>query len=136
MDHGKLKSEISTINGVVEDEQPRRSKIDRIPSLRPAFAKNGTITAANSSSISDGASAVILGSAQSAGKSASNPMAQIVAHATAAIHPSQFTLAPITAIERVLQSAGWKKEDVDLFEINEAFCHGHDVDHARTSTGS
>ena len=121
MDHGKLKSEISTINGVVEDEQPRRSKIDRIPSLRPAFAKNGTITAANSSSISDGASAVILGSAQSAGKSASNPMAQIVAHATAAIHPSQFTLAPITAIERVLQSAGWKKEDVDLFEINEAF---------------
>lgn len=121
MESGKLEPEVSPIDGVFEDEQPRKSKIDRIPTLRPAFAKNGTITAANASSISDGGSAVIIGNEKAAQNSKKAPMARIVAHASAGIRPSQFTLAPIQAIEKVLQRAGWDKKDVDLYEINEAF---------------
>lgn len=121
MDGGDLKSEIEPFEDVFEDEQPRRSKIDRIPTLRPAFAKNGTITAANASSISDGASALVLASEQGVQDANGEPLARIVAHATNAIHPSKFTLAPVGAIEKVLTRAGWRSEDVDLFEINEAF---------------
>lgn len=121
MDGGDLKAEIEPFEDVLEDEQPRRSKIDRIPTLRPAFAKNGTITAANASSISDGASALVLASEQGVRDANGEPLARIVAHATNAIHPSKFTLAPVGAIGKVLNKAGWRADDVDLFEINEAF---------------
>ena len=121
MDGGNLSAEIEPLEDIFEDEQPRRSKIDRIPTLRPAFAKNGTITAANASSISDGASALVLASEQGVSDVNGEPLARIVAHATNAIHPSKFTLAPVGAIERVLNKAGWRTDDVDLFEINEAF---------------
>ena len=119
MDSGALEAEISPFGDVTEDEQPRRSKIDRIPSLRPAFKKDGTITAANASSISDGASALVIGGENAA--AAAKPLARIVAHATHSIHPSAFTVAPAGAIARVLERAGWSKDDVDVFEINEAF---------------
>jgi len=103
------------------DEQPGNAKPEKIPTLKPAFAKDGTVTAANSSSISDGASALILTSASEAEARGLKPQARIVAHATHARLPSEFTLAPIGAIEKVLKKAGWTVEDVDLFEINEAF---------------
>ena len=119
MDSGALEAEISPFGDVTEDEQPRRSKIDRIPSLRPAFKKDGTITAANASSISDGASALVIGGENAA--AGTNPLARIVAHATHSIHPSAFTVAPAGAIAKVLERAGWSREDVDVFEINEAF---------------
>ena len=119
MDSGALDAEISPFGDVTEDEQPRRSKIDRIPSLRPAFKKDGTITAANASSISDGASALVIGGESAA--AGSTPLARIVAHATHSIHPSAFTVAPAGAIAKVLDRAGWSRDDVDVFEINEAF---------------
>jgi acetyl-CoA C-acetyltransferase len=104
------------------DEQPGRSDIGKIPTLRPAFRKeNGTITAASSSSISDGAAAVVLLSAAEAGKRGLTPLARIVAHATHSQEPEWFTTAPVGAINKVLEKTGWKIEDVDLFEINEAF---------------
>jgi len=104
------------------DEQPGRSDIAKVPSLKPAFRKeNGTITAASSSSISDGAAAVVLLSADDAGKRGLKPLARIVAHATHSQEPEWFTTAPVGAIQKVLDKAGWKVGDVDLFEINEAF---------------
>ena len=104
------------------DEQPGRSDITKIPTLKPAFRKeNGTITAASSSSISDGAAALILLSADDANKRGLQPLARIVAHATHAQEPQWFTTAPVGAIQKVLDNAGWKVGDVDLFEINEAF---------------
>ena len=104
------------------DEQPGRSDIAKIPTLRPAFRKeNGTITAASSSSISDGAAAVVLLSADDAKVRGIKPLARIVAHATHSQTPEWFTTAPIGAIQKVLDKAGWKVADVDLFEINEAF---------------
>jgi acetyl-CoA C-acetyltransferase len=104
------------------DEQPGRSDIAKIPTLKPAFRKeNGTITAASSSSISDGAAALILLSADDANKRGLQPLARIVAHATHAQEPQWFTTAPVGAIQKVLDKAGWKVGDVDLFEINEAF---------------
>ncbi|KGI78052.1 thiolase family protein [Oleiagrimonas soli] len=104
------------------DEQPGRSSIDKIPTLRPAFRKeNGTITAASASSISDGAAALVLMSADEAGKRGATPLARIVAHATHSHEPEWFTTAPVGAMQKVLDKAGWKVEDVDLFEINEAF---------------
>ncbi|QEW06436.1 acetyl-CoA C-acyltransferase [Nitrincola iocasae] len=104
------------------DEQPGKARLDKIRSLRPAFAKDGTVTAANSSSISDGASALVLMRASDAQlQEGVQPLAKIVAHATHAQLPAEFTLAPIGAIEKVLEKAGWTKESVDLFEINEAF---------------
>jgi len=104
------------------DEQPGRSDVAKIPTLKPAFRKeNGTITAASSSSISDGAAAVVLLSADDANKRGLKPLARIVAHATHAQEPQWFTTAPVSAIQKVLDKAGWKVEDVDLFEINEAF---------------
>ena len=103
------------------DEQPRKADAAKIPTLKPAFAKDGTVTAANSSSISDGAAALILSSAEEAKKRGLKPIARIVAQASNAQEPKWFTTAPVGAIEKVLKAAGWKKEDVDLFEINEAF---------------
>ncbi len=104
------------------DEQPGRSDITKIPTLRPAFRKeNGTITAASSSSISDGAAAVVLLSADEAKTRGLKPLARIVAHATHSQTPEWFTTAPVGAIQKVLEKAGWSVGDVDLFEINEAF---------------
>ena len=119
MDSGELAAEISPLGEVVEDEQPRRAKVERIPALRPAFKKDGTITAANASSISDGASALVIGD-ESAAEEA-EPLARIVGHATHSIHPAEFTVAPAGAIAKLLDKLGWRKEDVDVFEINEAF---------------
>ena len=123
IENRSLASEIAPmeINGtlVEDDEQPGRAKIDRIPSLRPAFKADGTITAANASSISDGASAMVLASADALGDR--EPLAKVVGHATHSIHPSEFTLAPIGAIQKLVDKIGWDLDSVDLFEINEAF---------------
>ena len=104
---------------VKDDEQPGKAKVDRIPTLRPAFKSDGTITAANASSISDGASALVL--TRESNLNGRAPLACIVAHTTHSIHPSEFTLAPIGAIEKLLKKTGWSADSVDLFEINEAF---------------
>jgi acetyl-CoA C-acetyltransferase len=104
------------------DEQPGRSDIAKVPSLKPAFRKeNGTITAASSSSISDGAAAVVLLSADDAKARGLKSLARIVAHATHSQEPEWFTTAPVAAIRKVLDKAGWTIDDVDLFEVNEAF---------------
>ncbi len=125
---------------VSEDEQPLNARIDKITSLKPAFSKDGSITAANASSISDGASALLLISAEQAQARGLKPLARIVAHATQSQDPSEFTIAPIGAISKVLHKAGWQKNEVDLFEINEAFAmvtmlamQEHDLDHARVN---
>lgn len=104
-----------------QDEEPPRCNIRKIPSLRPAFKKDGTVTAANSSKISDGAAATVLMTADEAGRRGIEPLAHIIAHATHAHEPEWFTTAPAVAIARVIEKAGWSIEDVDLFEINEAF---------------
>jgi acetyl-CoA C-acetyltransferase len=104
-----------------EDEEPHRCNIGKIPTLRPAFKKDGTVTAANSSKISDGAAATVLMTAAEARKRGLAPLAQIVAHATFAHEPEWFTTAPSAAIPLVVEKAGWSMQDVDLFEINEAF---------------
>ncbi|MFC3650757.1 thiolase family protein [Dyella humi] len=104
------------------DEQPGRSDISKVPTLKPAFRKeNGTITAASSSSISDGAAALVLLSADDAKARGVKPLARIVSHATHSQEPEWFTTAPVGAISKVLDKAGWKVGDVDLFEVNEAF---------------
>ena len=106
---------------VDQDEQPFNANIDKIPSLRPAFAKDGTITAANASSISDGASALVLCSDETAKQRGLQPLAKIIASASNSQHPSEFTIAPVGAVKKVLDKAGWTAADVDLWEINEAF---------------
>ena len=103
------------------DEAPGKGKPDKIPQLRPAFAKDGTITAATSSSISDGAAAVVLSRESIAKGNGQEPVAKIVAMAAHAQEPSEFTVAPVGAIEKVLKSAGWSADEVDLWEVNEAF---------------
>lgn len=103
------------------DEQPGNAKVDKIPTLRPAFAKEGTITAANSSSISDGGAALILMRESDAKAQGLTPLVRVVAHATNAMEPALFTVAPVGAMQKVLQKAGWDKAQVDLWEINEAF---------------
>lgn len=104
------------------DEQPGKSDVAKIPTLKPAFRKeNGTVTAASSSSISDGAAATVVMSADEAFKRGIQPLARIIAHATLAQEPEWFTTAPVGAIQSVLAKAGWSVESVDLFEINEAF---------------
>jgi acetyl-CoA C-acetyltransferase len=108
---------------IAEDEGPGKGDPDKLGGLRPAFQKDGTITAGNASSISDGAAALVLASAEAAralGASA-RPLARIVAHATHAQDPQWFTTAPARAIDKLLARAGWRKDDVDLWEINEAF---------------
>ncbi|MBV2128519.1 thiolase family protein [Arsukibacterium indicum] len=103
------------------DEQPGNAKLDKIPGLRPAFAKDGTITAANSSSISDGAAALVLMREADAKAQGATILARVVAHSTNSMEPALFTVAPVGAMQKVLQKAGWDKEQVDLWEINEAF---------------
>ena len=106
---------------VKHDEQPFKAKLDKIPGLKPAFKKDGAITAASSSSISDGAAALVLMRESSASRSGSKPIARIVAHAVHAQAPNLFATAPAGAIAKVLKKAGWKAADVDLWEVNEAF---------------
>ncbi len=115
---------VATRKGEVEiatDEQPGKSDIAKIPTLKPAFKKDGTVTAASSSSISDGAAATILLSAEEAARRGIAPLARIVGHATLSQEPQWFTTAPVGAIEKLLKQVGWSVADVDLFEINEAF---------------
>lgn len=103
------------------DEQPGNASPDKIPTLKPAFAKDGTITAANASSISDGASALVLMKESKARELGLTPLARIVGHATQSQHPSEFTIAPIGAFSNLFAKTGWTADSVDLFEINEAF---------------
>lgn len=129
INEGHFKDEVTPVtvktrkgDVVVEsDEQPAKANAERIPLLRPAFAKEGSITAANASSISDGAAAVVVTSEKVAQEKCFNIEARIVATASNSRHPSEFTIAPIGAMEKVLAKAGWSVEDVDLWEINEAF---------------
>lgn len=106
---------------ISRDEQPFKGRPDKIPTLKPAFKKDGTVTAANASSISDGASALVLMRQSEAAKRAIKPLARIVGHASHARAPGEFTIAPVYAIRSLLESTGWKAADVDLWEINEAF---------------
>jgi acetyl-CoA C-acetyltransferase len=125
---------------VSDDEQPHKANIDKIPSLRPAFRKDGTITAANSSSISDGGSALLLMGESEARRRGLQPMARMLGHTRSSREPGEFTLAPIGAIDRILQQTGWDRSDVDLFEINEAFAmvtlltmRAHELDHSKVN---
>jgi acetyl-CoA C-acetyltransferase len=128
---GSFKNEIAAVKisgkggdtEISTDEQPRKADPAKIPTLKPAFAKDGTVTAANSSSISDGAAALVLTRESVAEKRGLKPIARIVAQASNAHEPRWFTTAPVGAIQKVLQRAGWKTDDVDLFEINEAFAN-------------
>ena len=104
-----------------QDEQPFKAKLDKIPSLKPAFKKDGTITAANASSISDGAAALVLMRESTAARLGCKPLARIAAHAVHAQAPAWFATAPAGAIDKVLKKAGWAVNDVDLWEVNEAF---------------
>jgi acetyl-CoA C-acetyltransferase len=106
---------------VDRDETPFTVSVDKIPALKPAFGKDGTVTAASSSSISDGAAALVLARLSAASKAGLKPVARIVAHASHAQEPEWFTIAPVGAIRSALERAGWKAADVDLFEVNEAF---------------
>ena len=126
---GAFKDEITPVTVVTRkgeavvdtDEEPGKIDASKIPGLRPAFGKDGVLTAASSSKISDGAAATVLMSADEAARRGLQPLAKIVAHATHAQAPEWFTTAPVTAIVNVLKKAGWSVADVDLFEINEAF---------------
>ncbi|HEX8961506.1 MAG TPA: acetyl-CoA C-acetyltransferase [Rhodocyclaceae bacterium] len=106
---------------IARDEQPFKANVEKIPQLKPAFRKDGTVTAANSSSISDGAAALVMAKRSIATMMGLSPIAAVVAHATHAQEPNLFTTAPIGAIRKVLAKAGWTAENVDLWEINEAF---------------
>ncbi|MCB1700356.1 MAG: acetyl-CoA C-acyltransferase [Pseudomonadales bacterium] len=129
IDSGALTAEIAPVTVttrkgstvVSDDEQPHKAAVEKIPGLRPAFSKDGSITAANASSISDGASALILMDEAEASARGLKPMARIVAHARHSQEPSEFTIAPIGAIGKLFAKTGWSAADVDLFEINEAF---------------
>lgn len=129
IENGWFKDEITPVTvktrkgeSVVDtDEQPGNANIDKIPTLRPAFAKDGTVTAANASSISDGASALVLMKESKAKELGLSPLARILGHSTNSQHPSEFTIAPCGAIAKILDKTGWQVADVDLWEINEAF---------------
>lgn len=125
---------------VSQDEQPFKADIERIPGLRAAFAKDGTITAANSSSISDGASALMLASPDAAATLGLHSKGRIIAHARHSQLPGEFTIAPIGAIQKLLDKTGWSADSVDLFEINEAFAmvtmlamRAHNLDPAKVN---
>jgi acetyl-CoA C-acetyltransferase len=127
-------------NVVAIDEQPLKANLDKIPQLKPVFRKDGTVTAANSSSISDGAAALVLMRLSEAQKRGLTPLAKITAHATHAHEPNWFTTAPVGAIKKLLAAAGWNNNDVDLYEINEAFAvvtmaamHDLDLPHAKVN---
>ncbi|HEV3045235.1 MAG TPA: acetyl-CoA C-acyltransferase [Roseiarcus sp.] len=129
MREGAFKSEIAPVtikSGkaeriVAEDEQPPKARLDKIPNLQPAFRKDGTVTAANSSSISDGAAALVLMRRSEAERRGHAPLATIIAHASHADLPNRFPTAPIGAIKKLYEKTGWSDADVDLYEINEAF---------------
>ncbi|EZP55323.1 acetyl-CoA C-acyltransferase [Sphingomonas sp. RIT328] len=106
---------------VARDEQPARGDVAKIPTLKPAFSRDGTITAANASSISDGAAALVMTRASVAERLGLSPVARIVAHAAHAHAPAKFTTAPVFAMRKAMERAGWSRDDVDLFEVNEAF---------------
>jgi acetyl-CoA C-acetyltransferase len=106
---------------VAIDEQPGNANPDKIPQLRPAFKKDGTVTAANSSSISDGAAALVLMSESEAKERGLQPLARITGHMTHAQRPADFSIAPISAVQKLLDKVNWSSDDVDLYEINEAF---------------
>jgi len=106
---------------VKHDEQPFKARLDKIPGLKPAFKKDGSITAATSSSISDGAAALVLMRESTAVRMGCKPLARILAHAVHAQAPNWFTTAPVGAIDKVLKKTGWQAKDVDLWEVNEAF---------------
>jgi acetyl-CoA C-acetyltransferase len=106
---------------VTIDEQPGKARPDKIPTLKPAFAKDGTVTAANASSISDGAAALVMTRESVATEKGMPIKARIIAHAAHAQEPGKFTSAPVPAMKKVMEKAGWSVEDVDLFEVNEAF---------------
>lgn len=115
---------VATRKGEVEvatDEQPGKSDVAKIPTLKPAFKKDGSVTAASSSSISDGAAATVLLSAEEAARRGIQPLARIVGHATYSQAPEWFTTAPVAAIDKLLKQVGWSVDQVDLFEVNEAF---------------
>ena len=122
---GRFEAEIAPIDAagttVSTDEQPRRARPEKIPTLRPAFGPDGTVTAANASSISDGAAALVLMSESEAERRGLAPLARIVGHSSHARAPAWFTTAPVGAIEKLLARVGWTANDIDLFEINEAF---------------
>jgi acetyl-CoA C-acetyltransferase len=126
---GKFKKEIAVVEiagkkgttVVVDDEEPFAAPLDKMATLKPAFQKEGSVTAANSSKLSDGAAALVVTSAEWAEKNGRKPLARIVAHATMSQEPEWFTTAPGGAITKVLDKAGLKAEDIDLFEVNEAF---------------
>lgn len=126
---GQFRDEIAPVavksrygeNLVDKDEEPPRCKLEKIPTLRAAFKKDGTVTAASSSKISDGAAATVLMSERKASDMGLTPLATIIAHATFSQEPEWFTTAPIGGIDLVLKKAGWSVDDVDLFEVNEAF---------------
>lgn len=130
MDDGTFAAEIvpvevpgrrGAVTVVEKDEEPTKANLEKMPNLRPAFEKEGTVTAANASKINDGAAAVVVASAAKAEALGLKPIARIVAHATASQEPDWFTTAPIGAIRKVLDRAGMTVSDIDLFEINEAF---------------
>jgi acetyl-CoA C-acetyltransferase len=114
---GRFKREIAVVGAVSEDELPKKARPEKIPHLKPAFTPDGTVTAANASAISDGAAALVL----MRERDATNPLARIVAYAAHAQAPAEFTSAPVPAIQAVLVRAGWSTDQVDLWEINEAF---------------
>ncbi len=125
---------------IAKDESPYKAKPEKIPSLKPAFKKDGTVTAATSSSISDGAAALVLMRASMADKLGLKPVAKVVGHATHAHEPGWFTTAPVGAIEKLYAKTGWNTDSVDLFEINEAFAvvtmaamHDHKLPHEKVN---
>ncbi len=122
---GELAPEIAPLSlgdvTISDDEQPGRARLDRIATLKPAFKEGGTITAANSSSISDGGSALVLATAAAATQHRLEPIVRIAGHATHSRHPAEFTIAPVGAIQKLLDQLNWQIGDVDLCEINEAF---------------
>jgi acetyl-CoA C-acetyltransferase len=125
---------------VSRDETPGTCNIEKIPTLKPAFSKDGTVTAASSSSISDGAAALVVMSAATARARGLKPLARILAYASHAHEPEWFTTAPVGAIKKTLEKLGWRQNDADLYEINEAFAavpmaamHDLDIDHARVN---
>jgi acetyl-CoA C-acetyltransferase len=109
------------VHAIEEDEQPAKANLEKIPTLRPAFKKDGTVTAANSSSISDGAAAILLMRESTALERKLIPLARLVAQSSHAQAPKDFCQAPVAAVQKVLDKAGWSVDDVDLFELNEAF---------------
>ena len=143
---GSFKWEIApvTVSGrggdtvIDKDEGPLKAKLDKIPSLKPAFKKDGTITAASSSSINDGAAALVIMRESTAKKLGCTPIAKILGHARHSQAPNLFTTAPVGAIANLYKKVGWSTKDVDLFEINEAFAvvpmaamHDHDIPHSK-----